>query len=256
MAELVDAPDSKSGELITREGSIPSPGTNLEIPLLPMKFCSACGNPVSLRTPEGDHLARHVCDACGAVHYQNPKLIVGCVPEHDGRILLCRRAIEPRLGFWTIPAGFMENGETTQDGARRESFEEAQAEVEIGSLLAVVHVLHADQVHVMFRAQLPAAALRPEPGEPGGGPVRRGRDSVAGHRLPQRRFRAAPLLRRPSARRRRPPLHRARLPQERRVLGRIRFAAAAALWQNTPPASPRRRALSPFRHQPTSGVPR
>ena len=128
-----------------------------------MKFCSACGNTVSLRTPEGDHLARHVCDACGVVHYQNPKLIVGCVPEHDGRILLCRRAIEPRLGFWTIPAGFMENGETTQEGARRESFEEAQAEVEIGSLLAVVHVLHADQVHVMFRAKLPRPHFGPSP---------------------------------------------------------------------------------------------
>ena len=120
-----------------------------------MKFCSHCGQPVSLRTPEGDHLPRFVCGGCGVVHYQNPKLVVGCVPEHEGRILLCRRAIEPRQGYWTIPAGFMENGETTQDGARRESWEEALAHVEIGSLLAVVHVLHADQVHVMFRATLP-----------------------------------------------------------------------------------------------------
>jgi ADP-ribose pyrophosphatase YjhB (NUDIX family) len=126
-----------------------------------MKFCSACGNPVALRTPSGDHFARFVCDACGVVHYQNPKLIVGCVPEYAGKILLCRRAIEPRLGFWTIPAGFMENGETTQDGARRESLEEARATVEIGSLLAVVHVLHADQVHVMFRANLPEASFGP-----------------------------------------------------------------------------------------------
>jgi ADP-ribose pyrophosphatase YjhB (NUDIX family) len=120
-----------------------------------MKFCSDCGQPVTLRTPEGDHVPRFVCDACGTVHYQNPKLVVGCVPEYEGRILLCRRAIEPRSGFWTIPAGFMENGETTQEGARRESLEEALADVEIGSLLAVVHVLHADQVHVMFRARLP-----------------------------------------------------------------------------------------------------
>jgi ADP-ribose pyrophosphatase YjhB (NUDIX family) len=120
-----------------------------------MKFCSHCGQPVSFRPPPGDHLPRYVCDACGVVHYQNPKLVVGCVPEHAGRILLCKRAIEPRLGYWTIPAGFMENGETTQDGARRESLEEALADVEIGSLLAVVHVLHADQVHVMFRARLP-----------------------------------------------------------------------------------------------------
>ena len=120
-----------------------------------MNFCSHCGQPVSLRVPEGDHLPRHVCTVCGTVHYQNPKIVAGCVPEHDGRILLCRRAIEPRRGYWTIPAGFMENGETTQEAARRESVEEALAEVEIGSLLAIVHVLHADQVHVMYRARLP-----------------------------------------------------------------------------------------------------
>jgi ADP-ribose pyrophosphatase YjhB (NUDIX family) len=119
-----------------------------------VNFCSHCGQPVSVLVPEGDHLPRHVCTGCGAVHYQNPKIVAGCVPEHEGRILLCRRAIEPRRGYWTIPAGFMENGETTQDAARRESVEEAMAEVEVGSLLAVVHVLHADQVHVMFRARL------------------------------------------------------------------------------------------------------
>ena len=120
-----------------------------------MNFCSHCGQPVTLAVPAGDHLPRHVCSSCGTVHYQNPKIVAGCVPEYQGRILLCRRAIEPRLGYWTIPAGFMENGETTQEAARRESVEEALAEVEIGSLLAVVHVLHADQVHVMFRARLP-----------------------------------------------------------------------------------------------------
>ncbi len=119
-----------------------------------MKFCSHCGQPVALLVPEGDHLRRHVCTACGTVHYQNPKIVAGCVPEYEGRILLCKRAIEPRLGFWTIPAGFMENGETTQDAARREAAEEALADVEIGSLLAIVHVLHADQVHVMFRARM------------------------------------------------------------------------------------------------------
>ena len=121
-----------------------------------MNFCSHCGQPVTQLIPEGDHRLRHVCTNCGQVHYQNPKIVAGCVPEHEGRILLCRRAIEPRRGYWTIPAGFMENGETTQDAARRESLEEALADVEIGSLLAVVHVLHADQVHVMFRARLDA----------------------------------------------------------------------------------------------------
>ena len=120
-----------------------------------MNFCSHCGQPVTLRVPEGDHRPRYVCAACGTIHYQNPRIVAGCVPEHEGRILLCRRAIEPRRGYWTIPAGFMENGETTQDAARRESMEEALADVEIGSLLAVVHVLHANQVHVMFRARLP-----------------------------------------------------------------------------------------------------
>jgi ADP-ribose pyrophosphatase YjhB (NUDIX family) len=124
-----------------------------------MKFCSDCGHPVALKVPEGDHRPRYVCPGCGRVHYQNPKIVAGCVAEYEGRILLCRRAIEPRLGFWTIPAGFMENGETTQDAARRESIEEAMADVEIGSLLAIVHVLHADQVHVMFRARLPQPAF-------------------------------------------------------------------------------------------------
>jgi ADP-ribose pyrophosphatase YjhB (NUDIX family) len=120
-----------------------------------MNFCGQCGAPVRVAIPNGDHLPRHVCDACGTIHYQNPRLVVGCVPEHAGSILLCRRAIEPRLGFWTVPAGFMENGETLQQAAARESHEEALAEVTIGSLLAVVHVLHAQQVHVFFRAELP-----------------------------------------------------------------------------------------------------
>src|SRR5579871_3933177 len=119
-----------------------------------MNFCNQCGARVAFRIPEGDHLSRHVCEACGAIHYENPKLVVGCVPVHAERILLCRRAIEPRRGYWTVPAGFMENGETLQQAAARESFEEALARVEVGSLLSVVHVLHAQQVHVFFRAKM------------------------------------------------------------------------------------------------------
>jgi ADP-ribose pyrophosphatase YjhB (NUDIX family) len=119
-----------------------------------LKFCSECAQPVEVRVPPGDTLPRYVCTACGLVHYENPKLILGCVPEHDGRLLLCKRAIEPRLGFWTFPAGFMENGETLQQAAARECREEANAEVVVGSLLSVVHVLHAHQVHVNFRATL------------------------------------------------------------------------------------------------------
>ncbi|MFO7276206.1 MAG: NUDIX hydrolase [Pseudomonadota bacterium] len=128
-----------------------------------MNFCSHCGARVELRVPPGDHLPRYVCTACGTVHYQNPKLVVGCVPEYEGRILMCRRAIEPRRGFWTIPAGFMENGETLQQAAARESKEEALADVEIGSLLSIVHVLHAHQVHVFFRARLLSPGFAPGP---------------------------------------------------------------------------------------------
>ncbi len=119
-----------------------------------MNFCSNCGSPVTSKIPEGDHLPRFVCVGCGMVHYQNPLLVLGCVPQWEDKILLCRRAIEPRLGYWTVPAGFMENGETMQAAAARECFEEAVARVEIGSLLVVVNVTHAQQVHVMFRARM------------------------------------------------------------------------------------------------------
>jgi ADP-ribose pyrophosphatase YjhB (NUDIX family) len=119
-----------------------------------MKFCPDCAAPVVRLVPMGDHRPRDVCTACGHVHYQNPRIIAGCVAEWQGRILLCLRAIEPRLGLWTIPAGFLENGESVQDGAIRETAEEALADVELGSLLAVVNVLHSNQVHMMFRARL------------------------------------------------------------------------------------------------------
>jgi ADP-ribose pyrophosphatase YjhB (NUDIX family) len=97
------------------------------------------------------------------VHYKNPLLVLGCVPEWGTKILLCRRAIEPRRGFWTVPAGFMENGETMQQAAARECQEEALAEVEVGSLLAVVNVTRANQVHVMFRAKLLEPKFAPGP---------------------------------------------------------------------------------------------
>ncbi|HSC06106.1 MAG TPA: NUDIX hydrolase [Steroidobacteraceae bacterium] len=129
-----------------------------------MKFCSDCGQTLSVRVPAGDHLPRFVCDACGRIHYENPKLVAGCVPEYQGQILICRRAIEPRRGFWTIPAGFMENGETLMGAAAREAVEEACANVEIGSLLAVFHALRAHQVHVFFRGRLaePRFGVGPE----------------------------------------------------------------------------------------------
>jgi ADP-ribose pyrophosphatase YjhB (NUDIX family) len=119
-----------------------------------MNFCSNCGTGVVLKVPEGDFLPRHVCGNCGTIHYQNPKLVVGSVPTWEGRILLCKRGIEPRLGFWTIPAGFMENDETLEAGAAREALEEARIDVEIGSLLLLANVTHARQVHVFFRSRM------------------------------------------------------------------------------------------------------
>ena len=119
-----------------------------------MKYCSSCGQTVSRRTPDGDTHERWVCDSCGAIHYQNPLTVVGCVPERDGKILLCKRAIEPRYGYWTVPAGFMELGESTASGAARETLEEACAEVEIGHLFAVVDVIDAGQIHLFYTAKL------------------------------------------------------------------------------------------------------
>ena len=93
-----------------------------------MKFCANCGAAVAQRVPPGDSLPRWVCDNCGEIHYQNPKLVVGTIPEHEGRLLLCRRAIEPRYGYWTLPAGFMENDETASQAALRETLEIALME--------------------------------------------------------------------------------------------------------------------------------
>src|SRR4249920_3152623 len=119
-----------------------------------MNFCSSCGQPVTLIVPEGDHLPRYVCVSCTTIHYQNPRLIVGCVPEYEGKILLCRRAIEPRLGLWTLPAGFMENGETLAAGAMRETLEEANARVDVGELYTVISLPTISQVYMMFRSRL------------------------------------------------------------------------------------------------------
>lgn len=119
-----------------------------------MNFCSQCGSPVELRIPDGDTLPRFICTTCYTVHYQNPKIIVGCIPEWNDQILLCRRAIEPKIGLWTIPAGFMENQETLAEAAIRETNEEANANVEISSLYAVYSLPHISQVYILFRAKL------------------------------------------------------------------------------------------------------
>jgi ADP-ribose pyrophosphatase YjhB (NUDIX family) len=119
-----------------------------------MKFCSVCGHEVSLIIPPGDNRERHVCGNCGTVHYQNPRNVVGTVPVWDDKVLLCRRAIEPRYGYWTLPAGFMEMDETTSEGAARETLEEAGARVEIQSLFSLLNVPHVHQVHLFYLARL------------------------------------------------------------------------------------------------------
>lgn len=123
-------------------------------PRFVIRHCPRCGAGVSFIIPEGDNLPRHVCSACGHIHYENPRLVVGCVAEFAGRILLCRRAIEPRLGFWTLPAGFMENGETTAAAARRETWEEAGARIVIDAPFAMISIAHINQVHLFYRARL------------------------------------------------------------------------------------------------------
>ncbi|MHB1951223.1 MAG: NUDIX hydrolase [Acidiferrobacteraceae bacterium] len=123
-------------------------------PPLSPKFCAYCGAALERRMPPGDQRVRDVCTGCQAVHYQNPKVVAGCVPEWDGRILLCRRAIEPRKGFWTLPAGFMENDETTAEAAAREALEEASVGIEIDALYALFNLPHINQVYVMFRGHL------------------------------------------------------------------------------------------------------
>lgn len=123
-----------------------------------MKFCSECAHPVALTIPEGDNRPRYVCVQCAAIHYQNPKLVVGSVPVweqgDDLQILLCRRAIEPRYGYWTLPAGFMENEETTAEAAVRETEEEAGAHIEIGKLFSLLNVAQVHQVHLFYLARL------------------------------------------------------------------------------------------------------
>lgn len=119
-----------------------------------MKYCTQCGKPVAFCIPEGDDRERVVCPDCGFVHYQNPKPIVGCLPLWQDQVLLCSRAIEPRRGFWTLPCGFMEQGETVQEGALRETWEEARAQVEIRGLHVVYSLPHVSQVYLIFLADM------------------------------------------------------------------------------------------------------
>jgi len=119
-----------------------------------MNFCSHCGAPLRIAIPPGDNRPRHMCPSCGAIHYQNPKMVVGCIPEWEDSILLCRRAIEPKYGLWTLPAGFMENGETAAEGAARETLEEAGARVDVLGLYSMISLPDINQVYLVFRAKL------------------------------------------------------------------------------------------------------
>lgn len=119
-----------------------------------MKYCSACGSSLEQRIPPGDDRSRFVCPSCAAVHYQNPKIVTGCLASWEGSILLCKRSIQPRRGYWTLPAGFLELGETSVQGAMRETWEEARARVEVLGLYSVFNLPHVDQLYLMFRARL------------------------------------------------------------------------------------------------------
>lgn len=128
-----------------------------------MKYCSTCGAEVSYRVPPGDHLPRHICNSCGEIHYLNPKIVVGALPVWGERVLLCRRAIEPRHGLWTLPAGFMENGESAAQGAIRETAEEARARIALDGMYTLVSLPYISQIHILFRARLLDTGF--EPGE-------------------------------------------------------------------------------------------
>lgn len=119
-----------------------------------MKYCCFCRAELIYEIPDDDNRHRYICKSCDTVHYQNPKIVAGCIPVWEDQILLCKRAIEPRLGYWTLPAGFMELGETSLEAGIRETLEEANAQVEVQDLFAVFNLPHVDQVYLMFRSRL------------------------------------------------------------------------------------------------------
>lgn len=128
-----------------------------------INYCSNCGEAVRNRIPEGDDRLRKVCDACGSIYYKNPKLVVGCIAEWEDKILMCRRAIAPQIGKWTLPAGYLESAETVAEGAKRETWEEAHAAVEIIAPFALFNLTFVDQIYLIFRAKMLSPDFRTTP---------------------------------------------------------------------------------------------
>ena len=126
-----------------------------------MKYCSECSEPVEFRMPADDNRERFICSSCGVVHYQNPNNVCGAILTRGDKVLMCRRAIEPRYGLWTLPAGFMENGETVEQAARREAMEEANAEAAYMHLFGVFTMPYISQVYMMFCGELTDAPVSP-----------------------------------------------------------------------------------------------
>lgn len=127
----------------------------------PMKYCSNCAAEILIMVPEGDNLPRHTCPKCDSIFYHNPRVIAGCLPVYEDKVLLCKRAIQPRLGFWTLPAGFMENGESTEEAALRETLEEANADATLTSLYTLTSIVHVNQVQFIYLASLPEPVFSP-----------------------------------------------------------------------------------------------
>jgi ADP-ribose pyrophosphatase YjhB (NUDIX family) len=130
---------------------------------MPLNFCSNCGGTVSQQIPKGDDRPCHICVSCGTVHYKNPKLVVGCIVEWQDKILMCRRAIAPKIGKWTLPAGYLESAETVAQGALRETWEEARAHVDIIEPYALFNLTFVDQIYFIFRAKLMNLDFSPGP---------------------------------------------------------------------------------------------
>ena len=152
-----------------------------------IKHCRACGGEVRYQTPADDNRDRATCVVCTTIHYENPLNVVGTLPVWEDKVLLCRRAIEPRHGLWTLPAGFMELGETTAQGAIRETVEEAGARVELEGLYSLINVVRVGQVHLFYRAAHARHRLRSRTGVARGEALRRGRRAVGRDRLPDDR---------------------------------------------------------------------